>query len=148
MNQFAMQFLNLHIYILYVMKGKASSDAAWGIGHQIYVIGSPDIDIMLSNHLPTFEEAKERYEIPFEKYGILMYHPVTTEYEIIGKHVEELVNAVKESGRNYIVIYPNNDLGSEVILNAYRTLADETRYRLYPSTRFEYFLTLLKMQIL
>ena len=112
--------------------------------HQIYVIGSPDIDIMLSNHLPTFEEARERYEIPFEKYGILMYHPVTTEYEIIGKHVEELVNAVKESGRNYIVIYPNNDLGSEVILNAYRTLADETRYRLYPSTRFEYFLTLLK----
>lgn len=42
------------------------------------------------------------------------------------------------------MIYPNNDLGSEVILNAYRTLADETRYRLYPSTRFEYFLTLLK----
>ena len=83
--------------------------------HQIYVIGSPDIDIMLSSHLPTFEEARERYEIPFEKYGILMYHPVTTEYEIIGKHVEELVNAVKESGRNYIVIYPNNDLGSEVI---------------------------------
>ncbi len=112
--------------------------------HQIYVIGSPDIDIMLSSHLPTFEEARERYEIPFEKYGILMYHPVTTEYEIIGKHVEELVNAVKESGRNYIVIYPNNDLGSEVILNAYRTLEDETRYRLYPSTRFEYFLTLLK----
>ena len=73
-----------------------------------------------------------------------MYHPVTTEYEIIGKHVEELVNAIKESGRNYIVIYPNNDLGSEVILNAYRTLEDETRYRLYPSTRFEYFLTLLK----
>lgn len=111
---------------------------------RIHVIGSPDIDIMLSDKLPTLEETRARYEIPFEKYGILMYHPVTTEYEIIGQKIDEIVHAVQESGRNYVVIYPNNDLGSEVIITAYRNLDDDKRYRIFPSTRFEYFLTLLK----
>ena len=112
--------------------------------NRIYVIGSPDIDIMLSDKLPTLAEAKNRYEIPFEEYGILMYHPVTTEYEKIGRNIEELTNAIVESGKNYIIIYPNNDLGSEIIINAYRKLENEKKYRIFSSTRFEYFLTLLK----
>mgnify|MGYP004546282637 CR=1 FL=1 len=112
--------------------------------NRIYIIGSPDIDIMLSDDLPTFSEAKERYEIPFDQYGILMYHPVTTEYENLGKNIEELVTAIIRSDKNYIVIYPNNDLGSELIINAYRQLEDRKKYRIFSSTRFEYFLTLLK----
>lgn len=112
--------------------------------NRIYVIGSPDIDIMLSGELPTLEEAKERYDISFENYGVLMYHPVTTEYETIGDKIEEIMAAIVESGKNYVIIYPNNDLGSEVIVNAYRKIEDEERYRIFPSTRFEYFLTLLK----
>ena len=47
--------------------------------NRIFVIGSPDIDILISNSLPSIEDAKSWYEIPFEKWGILMYHPVTTE---------------------------------------------------------------------
>ena len=112
--------------------------------NRIYVIGSPDIDIMLSDKLPTLIEAKDRYEIPFEKYGILMYHPVTTEYEILGQKIEELMEAIVESGKNYIIIYPNNDLGSEIIINAYRKVQNDKKYRIFSSTRFEYFLTLLK----
>jgi len=45
----------------------------------IYVVGSPDIDLMLSEELPTLEDAKRRYEIPFRgKYSLLAYHPITT----------------------------------------------------------------------
>ena len=112
--------------------------------NRIFVIGSPDIDIMMSGSLPTQEEARRKYEIPFEKYGILMYHPVTTEYETIGRKIATVTDAALESGRNYIVVYPNNDLGSEVILNEYRRMEGNPRFRLFPSLRFEYFLTLLK----
>lgn len=110
---------------------------------RIYEIGSPDIDIMLSGALPTLDEARERYGIPFERYGILMYHPVTTEYESIGEKIREVVAAVRESGQNYLVIYPNNDLGSETILDAYRGLGNGGRCRVFRSIRFEHFLTLL-----
>lgn len=112
--------------------------------NRIYIIGSPDIDIMLSSGLPTLDETKKRYDIPFNSYGILMYHPVTTEYETIGRKIDEIMEAIVESGKNYIIIYPNNDLGSEVIVNAYRKIEDKERYRIFSSIRFEYFLTLLK----
>ncbi|MEL7647999.1 MAG: UDP-N-acetylglucosamine 2-epimerase [Sedimentibacter sp.] len=113
-------------------------------GDRIFIIGSPDIDIMLSDKLPTIEMAKRRYDINFEQFSLLMYHPVTTEYEKIGQNIKALVDAVIDSDENYIVIYPNNDLGSEVILNEYRRFNNNNRFLIYPSIRFEYFLTLLK----
>lgn len=112
--------------------------------NRIYVIGSPDIDIMMSEDLPNIKEAKERYDISFEQYGILMYHPVTTEYEMIGKKIKAVVDAIEKSNQNYIVISPNNDLGSEIIVNEYERLKNNSRYCIFPSIRFEYFLSLLK----
>ena len=112
--------------------------------NRIFVIGSPDIDILISNSLPNIEDAKSWYEIPFEKWGILMYHPVTTEVGELRRKIREVVDAVISSKRNYIVIYPNNDMGTDIILNEYERLRNNNRFRLYPSIRFEYFLTLLR----
>lgn len=111
---------------------------------RIFVLGSPDIDIMMSDGLPILEEVRKRYEIEFSQYGILMYHPVTTEYKVVQAHIKEILAALKKSDYNYVVIYPNNDLGAELILNEYRKLESDSRFRLFPSVRFEYFLTLLK----
>lgn len=111
---------------------------------RIFVIGSPDIDIMMSNNLPSLEDAKKHYEINFDEYGIFIYHPVTTEYDTIGEKIKIVVDAVIKSKRNYIIIYPNNDLGSEIILNEYKRFENTREFRVYPSLRFEYFLTLLK----
>lgn len=111
---------------------------------RIYVIGSPDIDIMMSKKLATLQEVKDRYGIKFNNYGILMYHPVTTEYDCVGRNIKAVVDAVIESEQNFIVVFPNNDLGSEVILNEYKRFTNNPRCVVYPSLRFEYFLTLLK----
>ncbi len=110
----------------------------------IKVIGSPDVDIMFSENLPTIEDVKNYYEICFNKYAVAMFHPVTTEFEHMEKYATNFVNALLEDDKNYVVIYPNNDLGSEVILKQYKRLDDNPRFRIFPSIRFEYFLTLLK----
>ena len=73
-----------------------------------------------------------------------MYHPVTTEYDHIGLKIKTVVDAAIESGRNFITVYPNNDLGSEVIMNEYKRIEGNPHFRLFPSLRFEYFLTFLK----
>lgn len=112
---------------------------------RIYVIGSPDIDVMMSLELPALSEAKERYDINFEHYAILMYHPVTTEYDQISEHIKSVVDGVIASGRNYIAVFPNNDLGSEVIMNEYKRFWNyNDRVKIFPSLRFECFLTLLR----
>jgi UDP-N-acetylglucosamine 2-epimerase (hydrolysing) len=53
-------------------------------------------------------------------------------------------NALLEDHHNYIVIYPNNDLGSQYIIEKYREFTNNSRFKVFPSLRFEYFLTLLK----
>lgn len=110
----------------------------------IFVIGSPDVDVMMSEGLPTLDEAKQRYAIPFQEYAMLMFHPVTTEFEQMDGHACALVTAVLESGDSFVVIYPNNDRGSGAILAAYERLRGHPQFRIFPSVRFEHFLTLLK----
>lgn len=110
----------------------------------IYVIGSPDIDVMISDTLPSLEEVKLHYEIPFDKYGIFMYHPVTTELGLLKDHITQTLEALKASGKNFVVIYPNNDLGTDIIVNKISELEDLEQFRVFPSIRFESFLTLLK----
>lgn len=110
----------------------------------IHTIGSPDIDVMFSDTLPSITEVKSYYEIPFNDYAVAMYHPVTTEVESIKDDAQKFVKALIESNKNYVVIYPNNDLGSQFIIDAYASLKANKRFRIFPSIRFEYFLTLLK----
>jgi UDP-N-acetylglucosamine 2-epimerase (hydrolysing) len=133
-----------HIHFVSNMEAKTRLIQMGELESNIFEIGSPDIDIMLSTKLPSIEKAKNRYEIPFEKYAIFMFHPVTTETEHIEKQANELVNAVLEDEGNYIVIYPNNDMGSSDIIKAISRLENNKRFRIFPSLRFEYFLTFLK----
>ncbi|TKD70739.1 UDP-N-acetylglucosamine 2-epimerase [Pseudalkalibacillus hwajinpoensis] len=112
--------------------------------NSIYIIGSPDIDIMHSNKLPTIEKARQRYNLFCEEYSIVMYHPVTTEVSKLRRNVKELVDALIKSEKNFVVIYPNNDEGTDIILDEYKRFEDFTNFKLFPSIRFEYFLTILK----
>lgn len=112
--------------------------------NSIFIIGSPDTDIMFSTELPELDEVKRHYEIPFDNYGIVLYHPVTTEQGHIREHAGELVSALLESGRNYVVIHPNNDHGAEAIVQEMERLRGRSSFRLIPSMRFEYFLVLMK----
>jgi UDP-N-acetylglucosamine 2-epimerase (hydrolysing) len=110
----------------------------------IFVIGSPDIDLMLSPDLPSIKEVNKHYGITFDKYGIVLFHPDTTDPEGTATTAEAMVSALLASEHNYVVIYPNNDEGCEFIFSAYERLKGNSRFAIFPSMRIEYFLTLLK----
>lgn len=112
--------------------------------HVVVVIGSPDIDVMLSDKLPSLEDVKAHYEIAFQEYAILIFHPVTTELDSLKAQAEAITRALEASSMSCVIIYPNNDIGADIILEAYRQVSDKKRFRLIPSMRFEHFLTLLK----
>ncbi|MDP3353553.1 MAG: UDP-N-acetylglucosamine 2-epimerase [Flavobacteriaceae bacterium] len=114
------------------------------IDDSIAVIGSPDVDVMFSNTLPNLETAKSYYEIPFENYAIALFHPITTEIEQMNVYVKEWVKGLIKTDKKYLLVYPNNDLGSSIILKEYEKLKGNSNFRILPSLRFEYFLTLLK----
>ncbi|MBL4797225.1 MAG: UDP-N-acetylglucosamine 2-epimerase (hydrolyzing) [Oleispira sp.] len=110
----------------------------------LFCIGSPETDIMLSPTLPSLEEVKEYYEFNFNDYAIVLYHPVTTRLESLEKDATEFVDALLASQLNYLVIYPNNDKGSDIILKQFSRLSGHENFRIYPSIKFESFLVFLK----
>jgi UDP-N-acetyl-D-glucosamine 2-epimerase, UDP-hydrolysing len=111
---------------------------------RIKIIGSPDIDIIKNQDLPTIEFVKEKLGILYGSYSILLFHPVVTEVDRLEGQVHEVIQACKKSEKQYVVIYPNNDQGSQIILNAYKALEGETSFTMFSSIKFEDFLVILQ----
>ena len=112
--------------------------------NSVFIIGSADLDIMLSKKLKSIEKVKKHYDVKFENYAILLWHPVTSEISALKKNTLKLINFVNNSSYKFIVIYSNNDPGTEIILETYKKKLNRKKNKLFQSLRFENFLTILK----
>lgn len=110
----------------------------------IFVTGSPDIDLIKSENLPELSKVKKRYGIKFERFAIAIFHPVTTEINKLENHSRIFFEALKKTKKNFVITYPNNDLGANIIFKEIFKLKRNKKFKIFPSIRFEYFLTLLK----
>ena len=133
-----------HVHLVANERAKKRLIQLGELSSSIFTIGSPDLDLMDPEKLPKLSDVKNYYNIEFDNFSIAMFHPVTTEFKSAQKNAKEFVNSLIDSDENYIVIYPNNDLGSYEILNEYKRLEGNGNIMLFPSLRFEYFLVLLK----
>ena len=110
----------------------------------ICIIGSPDVDIILSKKKPSIVEVKNKYNINFQSYSIAILHPITTDMKNLKRNSKTFFDSLRESKKNYVIIFPNNDSGSEIIMKQIKKLKNNKNFCIIPSMRFEYFLTLLK----
>ena len=133
-----------HIHFVSNTKARERLLKMGEIKRNIHIIGSPDLDVMISE-LPKINNVKKRYDINFDSYGILLFHPVTTELVNLRDETSEICKAILQSKKDFIVIFPNNDPGSEIIIGSYKTFFEGIEnIKVLPSMRFEYFLSLLK----
>ena len=109
----------------------------------VYNIGSPELDTHARPSGVSIEQVKARYAIPFDDYGIVIFHPVTSEVDTMGAQARALFDRLVESGRHFVVILPNNDPGTADIIAVLDTLPKD-RFRMIPSMRFNYFSELMK----
>jgi UDP-N-acetylglucosamine 2-epimerase (hydrolysing) len=109
----------------------------------IHVIGSPELDFHSGCSGVTIADVRARYDLPMGEYGIAVFHPVTSESATIGRQAFDLLTALKASGKNFVIIAPNNDPGSEDIFAVLATLPKD-RFRVLPSMRFAHFSELMK----
>jgi UDP-N-acetylglucosamine 2-epimerase (hydrolysing) len=133
-----------HIHFVTNQNAKKRLIQMGELSKNIFIIGSPDIEIMMSNKLPDISDVKKHYNIKFDNYGIGILHSVTTDMQNFKKYVKIFTNVIKKSKQQFILIYPNNDFGSNYIFKEYEKLKKNDNIRLLPSMRFEFYLTLLK----
>lgn len=90
----------------------------------VFNFGCPFMD-----YIKTLEIDKDRYNFlkknfpllqKFDNYGIIIQHPVTTEYKQSYKQMQITLNAVQNYGLPCLLIWPNADSGSEKMCKAIR----------------------------
>ncbi|NVK51733.1 MAG: UDP-N-acetylglucosamine 2-epimerase (hydrolyzing) [Flavobacteriaceae bacterium] len=133
-----------HIHLVANSEAKKRLIQLGEFDKSIFILGSPDLDLMDENSLPNLELVMNYYNVSFDEFAIAMFHPITTEYNNIKEYARNFVEALVKSQDNYILIYPNNDLGSKEILEEIRKVENLDKIKVFPSLRFEYFLRLLK----
>lgn len=109
----------------------------------VHVIGSPELDFHARPSGVSIAEVRARYEIAFDDFGIVIFHPVTSEQSSMGAQAAALFGALVASNRNFVVIAPNNDPGSADIFAVLDGLPPE-RFRVLSSMRFAHFSELMK----
>ncbi len=109
----------------------------------INVIGSPELDFHAGPSGVTLDEVRARYDITFPEYGVVTFHPVTSEAADMGRQAQALFDGLVQSNRPFVVILPNNDPGAQGILQVIHALP-KTQFRVIPSMRFAHFSELMR----
>jgi UDP-N-acetylglucosamine 2-epimerase (hydrolysing) len=137
--------ISKHAHVHLVANAEAA-DRLLRLGEEaerVFVVGSPEVDVLSSPLLPPLEQVRRHYEIPFGSFGVLMMHPVTTEPDRNRPNAAAVVDAVLADGGQFVVIDPNNDEGcTDTRLELDRLRGD--RFVRLPSMRFDYFVTLMR----
>ena len=66
-----------HIHLVTNKKQKKEL-SKWERVKSVFIVGSPDIDLLKSKKLPSLKSALKRYNIPFSNYGLAILHPLTS----------------------------------------------------------------------
>ena len=110
---------------------------------RVFPIGSPELDFHAGPSGVSLDDVRDYYEIPFADYGVCTFHPVTSEQDHMGAQAQALFAALQTTGKNFVVILPNNDPGADGILDVIASLP-KPQFRVLPSMRFAHFSELMK----
>ena len=132
-----------HVHLVSSEAAKARVLALGETPDRVHVIGSPELDVHAKPSGVTQEEVKRYYDINFSDFGIAIFHPVTSEAAHMGEQAQALFGALQQSGRQFVVIAPNNDPGADAIARVIDTLP-AAQFRVIPSMRFAYFSELMR----
>ncbi len=112
---------------------------------RIHMVGSPGIDILHQEDLFTKEELCTKLCLnKNEKIILCIQHPYAFESEKAGKQMHSILKILKDINYQVIIIYPNNDPGSDLIINAINSYSDVPKFKIYKNLERKTYISLLK----
>lgn len=120
----------------------------------IFPVGCTSIDIISRLDLDNVQQVMDLQKkggvgvlVDLTKpYLVVIQHPVTTEYELNFRHINETIKAVETMGMGTVWIWPNMDAGSDGISKGIRMFRERTNLsniHFFKSLPIEYFATVL-----
>ena len=137
---------NTKLCTVHFVSSKSAKNRVTKLGEhpdRVFVLGSPELDAHKKRNTVPLHEVLSYYDIQWDKYGIFIFHSVTSELESLKKEIQICCDTLKKLKKNFVVISPNNDPGCEIIFKNIGKLPS-SHFKQIPSMRFSYFSTLLK----
>jgi UDP-N-acetylglucosamine 2-epimerase (non-hydrolysing)/GDP/UDP-N,N'-diacetylbacillosamine 2-epimerase (hydrolysing) len=112
----------------------------------VFCTGSPSIDEIISKKILSKIKLEKKYNLKFSGNEILLlFHPVTTEYEKSGKQMKNILDALVLLDSPVIAIMPNSDAGNVAIFNLLRQYSKKYEFiRLFKNLPRTDYLSFLK----
>ena len=115
---------------LHLASNKDAYDRLLKLGEEefrIHNVGAPQLDDLYDNNISDKKVLSNKYEVNLdEDYFLVIFHPVTEEYDDMERQISSLYNSLKKYGQRKIWILPNNDAGSSYISNYLMQNRDES----------------------
>lgn len=112
---------------------------------RIVLVGSPTIDQIIQEHFQSKENIYEKFDLDIsEKIILCVQHPYIFEAELSGERMKIILKVLKDLDLQTIIIYPNNDPGSELIIKEIESNRNVQKFRIYKNLERNDYLSLLK----
>jgi UDP-hydrolysing UDP-N-acetyl-D-glucosamine 2-epimerase len=112
---------------------------------QIFVVGAPGLDTILKLNkslLPT-KDIRRQFELK-KDFLLLIQHPVVTEINDVERQIRATMEAVVSIGMQAIVLYPNTDPGSQIIIEVINEFKNPPMIQVIKSLPHKTYLSLMK----
>ncbi len=116
---------------------------------RVYCVGSPDIDAIIENDLLSKQDLYRQLGIANqfqdnEEFVLCVQHPAVAEAEKSGQYMQDTLTSLERLGKQVILIYPNNDPGSDLIIDEIKNKEDNPRFHIYRSLERKVYLSVMK----
>jgi len=144
---------------LHLSSTKAARERIIKMGEQqnnVHMVGCPASEVLLNAPDMSFEELSKRIA-PFVKkegwkerfnqdFFLVVYHPVTTEFETIEEESTEVLEALKRFDNSLIVMWPNIDAGGEKLVHVLKEFERENdeRIGMFPNFPIDLYANVLR----
>lgn len=113
---------------------------------RVIVTGSPRLDFARNVRFKTKKELAKKFGIDFNgKVALGVFHPVTLERNSVLRQVREFVGAIEDLGLETVMLYPNLDTSSDVIISEIKRLSNRNKkVKLFKPFERDDYLSILK----
>lgn len=112
---------------------------------RIYKVGALGLDSVIYEKLLTKNELFQKFQLsPNRKLIICLFHSIHLQPERAGKDMREILEAIKKLKIQTIIIYPNNDAGSQSIITEIKKYKHLPFIKVFPSIFHKDYINLLR----
>lgn len=112
---------------------------------RIFNIGNPGIDRLKIEKKISIAKLNSFFNFNLnEKFIVCIQHPVSSEYKLAKEHIKYTLQALEAINIPTVIIYPNSDAGSELIINEILKFKKNPNFKVYKHIDRQYFINLLR----